>query len=117
MSYLKFDKCQIVNLEYSLAREIVRSNRAGAYASTTIVECNTRKYHGLLICPVDTLGGGRYVLLSSLDLTIVNNDKTFNIGIHKYKGDYFSPKGHKYLEDFETELIPVRIFRVGGVLL
>ena len=117
MSYLKFDKCQIINLEYSLGREIVRSNRAGAYASTTIVECNTRKYHGLLVCPVDTLGGGRYVLLSSLDLTIVNNDKTFNIGIHKYKGDYFSPKGHKYLEDFETEMVPVRTFRVGGVLL
>jgi predicted glycogen debranching enzyme len=117
MSYIKFDKCQIVNLEYSLGREIIRTNRAGSYASTTIVECNTRKYHGLLICPVDELGGGRYVLLSSLDVTVVNNDKSFNIGIRKYKGDHFSPRGHKYLEDFETEVIPMRIFRVGNVLL
>jgi glycogen debranching enzyme len=74
MSYIKIEKGQIVNLEYSLAREIIRTNRAGSYASTTIVECNTRKYHGLLICPVDELGGGRYVLLSSLDVTVVNND-------------------------------------------
>ncbi len=117
MSYIKFDKCQIVNLEYSLGREILRTNRAGSYASTTIVECNTRKYHGLLVCPVDELGGDRFVLLSSLDVTIVNNDKSFNIGIRKYKSDYFSPKGHKYVEDFETEIIPMRIFRVGGVLL
>jgi predicted glycogen debranching enzyme len=117
MSYIKFEKGQIVNLEYSLCREILRTNRSGSYASTTIVECNTRKYHGLLICPVDELGGGRYVLLSSLDVTVVNNDKSFNIGIRKYKGDYFSPKGHKYIEDFETETIPVRIFRVGNVLL
>jgi predicted glycogen debranching enzyme len=117
MSYIKFDKCQIVNLEYSLGREIIRTNRAGSYASTTIVECNTRKYHGLLICPVDELGGGRYVLLSSLDVTVVNNDKSFNIGIRKYKGDHFSPRGHKYIEDFETEVIPMRIFRVGNVLL
>jgi len=117
MSYIKFEKRQIVNLEYSLGREIIRTNRAGSYASTTIVECNTRKYHGLLICPVDNLGGGRYVLLSSLDVTVVNNDKSFNIGIRKYKGDYFSPKGHKYIEDFETEIIPMRIFRVGNVLL
>jgi predicted glycogen debranching enzyme len=117
MSYIKFDKCQIVNLEYSLSREIIRTNRAGSYASTTLVECNTRKYHGMLICPVDELGGGRYVLLSSLDVTVVNNDKSFNTGIRKYKGDYFSPKGHKYLTDFETEVIPVRIFRVGNVLL
>src|SRR4030066_176095 len=117
MSYIKFEKGQIINLEYSLTREIIRTNRAGSYASTTIVECNTRKYHGLLVCPVDELGGGRNVLLSALDVTVVNNDRSFNIGIRKYKGDYFSPKGHKYIEDFETETIPVRIFRVGNVLL
>ncbi|MBN2862595.1 MAG: glycogen debranching enzyme family protein [Bacteroidales bacterium] len=117
MSYIKFEKGQIVNLEFSLGREVIRTNRAGSYASTTIVECNTRKYHGLLICPVDELGGGRYILLSSLDLTVVNNDSSFNIGIRKFKGDYFSPKGHKYIEDFEAETIPMRIFRVGNVLL
>jgi predicted glycogen debranching enzyme len=117
MSYIKFEKNQIVNLEYSLSREIIRTNRAGSYASTTIVDCNTRKYHGMLVCPVDELGGGRYVLLSSLDMTVVNNNQSFNIGIRKYKGDYFSPKGHKYIEDFEAETMPLRIYRVGGVLL
>lgn len=117
MGYIKFDKSKVVNLEYSLSREILRTNRAGSYSSTTIVGCNTRKYHGLLVCPVDELGGDRFVLLSSLDVTVVNNDRSFNIGIHKYKGDFFSPKGHKYIEDFETERIPIRIYRVGGVIL
>ena len=117
MTYIKFEKEQVVNLEYSLAREIIRTNRAGSYSSTTIVGCNTRKYHGLLVCPVDEFGGERYVLLSSLDVTVVNNDRSFNTGIRKYKGDYYSPKGHKYIEDFEVETIPLRIFRVGGVIL
>lgn len=117
MSYIKFDKSQVVNLEYSLSREIIRSNRAGSYSSTTIVGCNTRKYHGLLVCPVDQMGGDRHVLLSTLDVTVVNNDKSFNIGLRKYKGDYFNPKGHKYIEDFNTDNIPARIYRVGGVLL
>jgi predicted glycogen debranching enzyme len=117
MSYIKFEKSQIINLEYSLAREILRTNRAGSYSSTTIVGCNTRKYHGLLICPVDEFGGERFVLLSSLDIIVVNNDKSFNIGIRKFKGDYFSPKGHKYIEDFNTDNIPSRIYRVGGVIL
>jgi len=117
MGYIKFDKSKVVNLEYSLGREILRTNRAGTYSSTTIVGCNTRKYHGLLVCPVDELEGDRFVLLSSLDVTVVNNDRSFNIGIRKYKGDYFSPKGHKYLEDFETEIIPMMIYRVGGVIL
>jgi predicted glycogen debranching enzyme len=115
MGYIKFDKSKVVNLEYSLAREILRTNRAGSYSSTTIVGCNTRKYHGLLVCPVDELGGDRFVLLSSLDVTVVNNDSSFNIGIRKYKGDYFSPKGHKYIEDFDTEVIPSNTYRVGGV--
>ena len=117
MSYINFEKSQVVNLEYSLEREIIRTNRAGSYSSTTLVTCNTRKYHGLLVCPVDELGGERFVLLSSLDLTVVNKDKSFNTGIRKYKGDYFSPKGHKYMEDFNTENIPSRIYRVGGVIL
>ena len=117
MSYIKFEKGQIINLEYSLAREVLRTNRAGSYSATTIVGCNTRKYHGLLVCPVDALGGGRFVLLSSLDVTVVNNDKSFNTGIRKYKGDYYSPKGHKYIEELEMETIPARIYRVGGVIL
>lgn len=115
MSYIKFDKAQVVNLEYSLSREVLRTNRAGSYTCTTIVDCNTRKYHGLLVCPVDNFGGDRYVLLSSLDIIIQNKDKSFNIGIRKYGGDYFSPKGHKYIEDFESDT--ARVYRVGNVII
>ena len=93
MSYINFEKGQIVNLEYSLLREIIRTNRAGSYTSTTLAECNTRKYHGLLVCPVSELGGGRYVLLSSLDVTVEYNGTSFNTGIRKYKGDYLVRRG------------------------
>ena len=117
MSYIKFDKSQVVNLEYSLGREMIRTNRAGSYSSTTLVGCNTRKYHGLLICPIDEFGGERFVLLSSLDVTVVNKDKSFNIGIRKYKGDHFSPRGHKYIEDYDVDNIPSRTYRVGGVII
>jgi predicted glycogen debranching enzyme len=117
MSYLKFDKNQLVNLEYSLQREILRTNRSGSYISTTISGCNTRKYHGLLICPLDELDGGKHVLLSSLDETIIQHGAAFNLGIHKYNNDHYEPKGHKYIQDFEVEAIPRTIYRVGGVVL
>ena len=55
MSYLKFDKTLMTNLEESLPREILRTNRSGAYHCTTIADCNTRKYHGLLVIPVPEL--------------------------------------------------------------
>ena len=46
MPGLKFDKRELGNLEYSLQREMLATDRRGGYMSTTIVGCNTRKYHG-----------------------------------------------------------------------
>lgn len=117
MSYLKFDKSQLINLEYSLSKEILRSNRAGSYASTTLVGCNTRKYHGLLVAPMEHLDGDRHVLLSTLDETVVEHGSEFNLGIHKYAGDIFHPKGHKYIRDFEADPVPKFVFRIGNVIM
>jgi predicted glycogen debranching enzyme len=115
MSYLNFDKSELINLEYSLSREMLRSNRAGSYSSTTIVGCNTRKYHGLLICPMEHLDGDKHVLLSNLDFTIIQNNSEFNLGIHKYAGDNYTPKGHKYIQDFQADFVLQIFYRVGGV--
>ncbi|HYW96325.1 MAG TPA: amylo-alpha-1,6-glucosidase [Bacteroidales bacterium] len=117
MGYLQFDKNQLVNLEYSLSREILRSNRSGSYASTTIVGCNTRKYHGLLICPCHKKDNDKFVLLSSLDATIIQHNQEFNMGIHKYQGDLYIPRGHKYIRDFQAETTGLTTFRIGGVVL
>ncbi|MEI7523259.1 MAG: amylo-alpha-1,6-glucosidase [Mariniphaga sp.] len=117
MSYLKFDKEELVNLEYSLQREFLRTNRSGAYSSSTLAGCNTRKYHGMLIVQLDELDGGKHVLLSSLDETIIQHDTQFNLGIHKYPGEFYEPKGHKYIRNFEIETIPKLTYRVGGVIL
>ena len=115
MNYLNFDKSELINLEYSLAREMLRSNRAGSYASTTIVACNTRKYHGLLVCPMEHLDGDRHVLLSTFDCSIIQGKSEFNLGIHKYQGDLYNPKGHKYIQDFHAEKVLQIIYRVGSV--
>lgn len=117
MSYLRFDKSQMANLEESLQREILRTNRSGAYSCSTIVGCNTRKYHGLLVIPIPTLDDDNHVLLSSLDETIVEHGSEFNLGVHKYYGDNYSPKGHKYIKEFVCDTTPTAIYRVGDVLL
>ena len=117
MSYLRFDKTLMTNLEESLTREILRTNRSGAYHCSTIVDCNTRKYHGLLVIPVPELDDENHVLLSSLDETVIQHGAEFNLGLHKYHGDNFSPRGHKYIREFECEKVPTTIYRVGGVVL
>ncbi len=117
MGYIQLDKARLVNLEYSLQREILRANRAGSYSSTTIIGCNTRKYHGLLVCPVEHFNGGHFVLLSALDVSVVQHDQVFNLGIHKYHKNHYEPKGHKYLTRFDMENIPTQTYRIGGVVL
>jgi len=116
MAVLHFDKQQLGNLEYSLQREMLSTNRAGGYMSTTIVCCNTRKYHGLMVCPIDEFGGEDFVLLSSLDETVIQHDQAFNLAIHSFPGIY-EPRGHKYIVDFDYTPTPTITYRVGGVLL
>ena len=117
MSYLHFDKTLMTNLEETLPREILRTNRSGAYHCTTIVDCNTRKYHGLLVIPIPELDNDPHVLISSLDETVVQHGAEFNLGIHQYWGYNFSPKGNKYIREFDCDKVPTTIYRVGGVLL
>ena len=115
MAFLKFNKSELVNLEYSLKREIIAANETGAYCNTSIVTCNTRRYHGLLAVPVEELGGGKYMLLSSLDESIVMGGKQFNLGIHCY-GDTYEPRGHKYIIDFDANPVPVITYKIGGII-
>lgn len=117
MSYLRFEKTLLTNLEESLQREILRTNRSGAYHCSTIVDCNTRKYHGLLVIPIPEMDDENHVLLSSLDETVIQHGAEFNLGLHKYQGNNYSPNGHKYIREFEWEKVPTTIYRVGGVVL
>ena len=117
MSYLRFEKALMTNLEESLPRELLRTNRSGAYSCSTIVDCNTRKYHGLLVVPVPGLDDENHVLLSSLDATVIQHGAEFNLGLHKYQGNNFSPKGHKYIREFDCDKVPTTLYRVGGVVL
>ena len=117
MCYLRFDKTQMTNLQDSLFKELLITNRSGAYCSTTLVGCNIRKYHGLLVVPVPEIDDENHVLLSSLDETVIQHGAEFNLGLHKYQGENYSPKGHKYIVSFEWEKVPTWVYRIGGVLL
>lgn len=117
MSYLKFDKSLMINLEQSLPKEMLRTNQSGAYHCTTVVDCNTRKQHGLLVIPVPELDNKSYVLLSSLDETVIQHGAPFNLGLHRYRGGVYSPNGHKYIREFDCESVPRTTYRVGGVIL
>ncbi|MDE7381910.1 MAG: amylo-alpha-1,6-glucosidase [Muribaculaceae bacterium] len=117
MSYLNFDKSLMINLEQSLPKEMLRTNKSGAYHNTTIVGCNTRKQHGLLVIPIPEMDNKAHILLSSLDETVIQHGAPFNLGLHQYGENVFSPNGHKYIREFNCEAVPTVTYRVGGVIL
>ncbi|MDE5744752.1 MAG: amylo-alpha-1,6-glucosidase [Paramuribaculum sp.] len=117
MSYLKFDKNLMINLEQSLMKEMLRTNQSGAYHCTSVVDCNTRKQHGLLVIPIPEMGNSSHVLLSSMDVTVIQHGAPFNLGLHRYSGGVYSPAGHKYIREFDCESVPRTTYRVGGVIL
>ena len=113
MSYIEFDKTELVNIPFSKKKEIVRCSRTGAFASTTLLGLNTRKYHGLFILPQENVDGERHVLVSTRNESIIIDDMEFHLGMHQYKGEIYDPKGNKYLQKFNADVIPVYHFRVG----
>lgn len=115
MSFISFDHGRLVNLNYSLDKELISTNHAGGYASSTIISCHTRKYHGLLVIPQPQLGNDHlHVMLSSVDETIIYNGMEFNIGIHRYPSLY-DPRGHKYITGFEADPHPIWSYAVGDI--
>ncbi len=115
MGYLKLEKEKLVNLEYSLKRELFRANSKGSYSSSTLIGCNTRKYHGTLVWPEDE--ENMHVLLSNINETIEQHEDEFRLGVNKYPGGVYDPHGHRYLREMSIDPIPTKIYRVGGVVL
>ena len=115
MAFLRFNKSELVNLSYSLKREILAASKTGAYCNTSILTCNTRRYHGLLAVTLDRFGGDKFLLLSALDESLIVNGKQFNLGIHCY-GEVYEPRGHKYVIDFEGDPVPQITYKVGDIL-
>ena len=117
MEIFDFDKNRLSNLEDSLNKEFVCVSQNGSYASSTLAGCNSRKYHGLFVCAQPALSQDNFVLLSSVEETVMQRERDFHLGVKKYQDGVFEPKGHKYIERFEYRTHPVWTYHVGGVVL
>lgn len=108
---MKFSKKQLT-LEEGLKKEWIITNGIGGFASSTIIGCNTRKYHGLLIAPL-TPPARRFLVLSKIDESIEINDKKYNLYTNMSR-NYISD-GYKYQESFEKDYIPIFTYQVEDV--
>jgi predicted glycogen debranching enzyme len=110
---IKSEQCQSVR--EALQLEWLDTNGIGGYASSTILNCHTRKYHGLLVSNL-LQPEGRFVLLSKIEDSLIAGDKEFFLTSHKYPGT-FHPAGAQYLYEFRQDLYPHFIYRIGDIEL
>ncbi|EKD51072.1 MAG: Glycogen debranching enzyme, partial [uncultured bacterium] len=108
-----FSRNDCLNLESSLRCEWLETNGLGGYASTTIVGCHTRKYHGLLVATLPE-HNAKFVLLSKMGGAIRVGGYVFNLSTNKFPG-VFHPTGHKYIESFEYDTHPKTVYRIGDI--
>lgn len=101
-----------ISLEDGLKNEWLITNGLGGYSSSTIINCNTRKYHGLLIAPM-TPPARRHLILSKIDESIQIGNNQYNLYTNM-SNNYISD-GYKYLESFEKEYIPIFTYKIGKV--
>lgn len=105
-----FDKAACQNTRRALTKEWILANGLGDYASSTILNCNTRKYHGLLAVNTPY---GRHVLLQGLEESILGGDKEFFFSTRQHPMQ-LSPCGHVYQESFDLARWPSFSYRVGN---
>ncbi|MBN2283500.1 MAG: glycogen debranching enzyme family protein [Deltaproteobacteria bacterium] len=112
-SMIVLSASQCADMEGALRKEWLETNGIGGYASSTIVECNTRRYHGLLVSNLPERGG-RFVLLSTLEDSLILGEKEHFLTTHRYP-DLFFPGDRSTLAAFTLDLQPRFTYRIGGV--
>jgi glycogen debranching enzyme len=99
-----------------LFQEWLITNGIGGFASSTVVGCNTRRYHGLL-CAATLPPVGRVIALSRVGEILRIDGKaepTYEFSINQF-GGRFHPRGDQYLQTFELGDFARWEFDVAGV--
>ena len=108
---LRAERDDLLKLEKSLTREWLETNALGGYASSTVLMCPTRRYHGLLVSPIPGTVQ-RHVFLSRFEETLHGEGKAVPVSLARY-GETWSPQGHQSIESFELRPWPSMNYRIG----
>jgi predicted glycogen debranching enzyme len=115
MNVISFDKRVCTDLEAGLRREWLETDGLGGFACGTVTGANTRRYHGLLTAALNA-PGGRMLLLSKLEETLIIGDRRIDLSTNEYAGA-IHPEGYLLLSNFRLDPFPTWTFEVDGVRL
>ncbi len=112
---VRFGRAICGDLQQAEHREWWLANGLGGYAAGTIAGSLTRRYHGLLIAPLEPPLGRRLVWAKA-DAELVDGDRSWPLFTNRWSSGAVSPAGHVHIESFYLDgSIPVWIFAIGSM--
>ncbi len=114
---VRFGRAICGDLAQAERREWWLANGLGAYAAGTVAGSLTRRYHGLLIAPLDP-PLGRHLVLAKADATLIDGVQEWPLFTNRWSDGTVAPAGHVHLESFRLEgRVPVWCFAIGALRL
>jgi 4-alpha-glucanotransferase len=114
LSPIRFGRAICGDLSAAERREWWLANGRGGYAGGTIAQSLTRRYHGLLVAPVDP-PLGRVVVLTKADATLIADGAAQPLFTNHWASGAVEPAGYLALESFHLDgTIPIWRFAIGG---
>ncbi len=111
--FIRFGRAICGDLGQAERREWWLGNGLGAYAADTVAGTLTRRYHGLLIAPVQP-PLGRWLVFAKADATLLDGDQEIPLFSNRWGGGAISPEGHVQLESFHLHgRMPVWRYALG----
>ena len=105
------------NLDSAESREWLVTNGIGGYASGTIANLLTRRYHGLLVAALKP-PLGRTLMLAKLDETAVYADRAYPLYTNRWADSTIEPHGYNCIESFHLEgTTPVWRYALADAIL
>lgn len=115
MTDITFDEKTCLNVNEALELEWLDTNGSGGYASSSIIMCHTRKYHGLLVADIPE-AAGRCVLFSKVEDSLIDGHMEISLACHRYPG-VIHPKGYKYQKQFTQGECPRFTYQIGNTTI
>ena len=104
---------ECLRLHESLRREWLETDGLGGFASSSVLLCPTRRYHGLLLAAVPG-NPKRHSFLARYEEDIRGGERDFPLSMARYPGTWM-PQGHQGIVDFALAPFPTWRYRIGPV--
>lgn len=105
------------HLEVAEFREWLVTDGSGGYASGTVSDVLTRRYHGLLVAALAP-PLGRRVLLAKLDASVVYEGRSADLSANRWHDDTIAPDGFRFITEFRLDgRVPVWRYAIADALI